>query len=260
MSYQLLALTQHGILGGINIKDLELGTDTLQVVTLPEGDALVASKSDQMTEPAAATKDYIEFYNLICSLYQYGPIIPFRFGTEFISLDKMAKALHGKEQEIRACFKTIADCAEYCLTRKNILLPEVEPKLDNIPDRAKTGVHYLLERKQHFDRLQSNKEAIKGISDSIVAGFSGCYREKLVRQPEGSTAAGNEPAVTASGGDRGGFSVDIHFLIPEDRQDDFKRRYTAHQLEQRNDVLSGPWPPFVFVNHYINMEVQPALP
>lgn len=260
MSYQLLALTKHGILGEDTIKDLHLGTDTLHVVTLPEGDALVAAKGDQTTEPAAATKDYIEFYNLICSLYQHGPIIPFRFGTEFTSLGKMAKALQGKEKEIKSCFKTIAGCAEWCLTCKNILLPEEEPELDTSLCELKKGANYLLQRKKHFDRIENKKAALQEITDTIVADFSGSFRETLVRQPEGSTAAGNEPDEPASGGGGGGLSVDVHFLVPEEKQEDFKRCYTVHQLEQKKDILSGPWPPFVFVNHYINMEAQPALP
>ncbi|MFS8902045.1 GvpL/GvpF family gas vesicle protein [Synechococcus sp. H60.2] len=121
----------------------------LQVFSPPGG--RIAAAVEPMPDPASLqasdevlVRSALRHDQVICRLFAQMPLLPLRFGTCFLSAEKLGSHLLAQQAEYEQALAAIGGRAEYCLKGK--LSPQPSPD----PQPAPSGTAYLLARKQAY--------------------------------------------------------------------------------------------------------------
>lgn len=134
----------------------------LQVVS-PVG-SRIAAAVEPMQDPKSLqisdeilVRSALRHDQVICRLFSQIPVLPLRFGTCFLSAEKLASHLLARQAEYEQTLAAIEGRAEYCL--KGRVQPSPPPA---DPQPPLSGTAYLLARKQAYlqqQQAQARQEA-----------------------------------------------------------------------------------------------------
>ncbi|MEN9225639.1 MAG: GvpL/GvpF family gas vesicle protein [Thermostichus sp. HHBFW_bins_43] len=103
--------------------------------------------SDEVLVRSALRHDQV-----ICRLFAQLPVLPLRFGTCFLSAEKLGSHLLARQAEYEHTLAAIEGRAEYCL--KGVVQSSPQPG----PQPSLSGTAYLLARKQAYLQQQQAQE------------------------------------------------------------------------------------------------------
>ncbi|MDX2273187.1 MAG: GvpL/GvpF family gas vesicle protein [Cyanobacteriota bacterium] len=132
-----------GLAGSIQVVAPQGGMIAAAVERL--SDLAYLESSDEMLLRSALRHDQV-----ICQLFSQLQVLPLRFGTCFVSREKLQSHLLAKQVDYSEALSSIVGRAEYLL--KVFAPSEVQP-LD--PSTTTSGTAYLLAKKQAYARLQA---------------------------------------------------------------------------------------------------------
>jgi hypothetical protein len=115
------------------------------VEPMPDPESLQVS--DEVLVRSALRHDQV-----ICRLFAQMPVLPLRFGTCFLSAEKLGSHLLSRQTEYEQALAAIGGRAEYCL--KGRVRPQPQPE----PQPSLSGTAYLLARKQAYLQQRQAQE------------------------------------------------------------------------------------------------------
>ena len=99
---------------------------------------------------------------VICQLFGHTSVIPLRFGTGFVSTDKLQDHLQQQASLYQQTLDSLSGRAEYLL---KVFAP---PEPDVAPVAAASGTAYLLARRQAYQNQQAYLQTLEQASQSLT--------------------------------------------------------------------------------------------
>lgn len=135
-------------------------------VVEPGLDLAVLEQSDERLMRAVLHHDQV-----IRELFEQVPLLPLRFGTQFVSQEKLLEHLHLHAAAYQETLARLAGQAEYTLK----LLPRSPDAAPPNPLSAETGRDYFLAKKrqfqQQFDRQQQQQTELQALKAAIAQEY-----------------------------------------------------------------------------------------
>lgn len=214
-------------------------------VSLIVEDSLAAAASllpKRELTPAAA--DLLDCAGVVEAFYRIQAVVPMRFGCIFDDETEVRHFLHERREEFHALLSQLKGMVEMGV--------RVIPRQENgnnshrlLPGRAAAGTDYLAVRRDHYAAVERETRNLEEIGRQIRTSLS----ELLVQSREESK--------TSAGG--GIFS--LYFLIQRSSIDAFHRKISQIRPKLCGGILvSGPWPPYNFVEPTRPMKNTPSSP
>ncbi|MEN9237606.1 MAG: GvpL/GvpF family gas vesicle protein, partial [Thermostichus sp. DG_1_6_bins_120] len=128
--------------------------ESVQVVS-PVGSRIAAAVEPMQDPKSLQVSDEVLVHSalrhdqVICRLFSQIPVLPLRFGTCFLSVEKLVSHLLARQAEYEQTLAAIKGRAEYCLKSR------VQPSPSQAdPQAPLSGTAYLLARKQAYLQQQ----------------------------------------------------------------------------------------------------------
>jgi hypothetical protein len=178
-----------------------------------------------------------------------GPVAPLRFGVIYSNAAKVEAMLLERGDSLSAALDRVEGCEEWAVNvyvDRSVLaekITELSPKLIELREKARTsskGQAYLLEKQADRMRVSEVKIRLKQTVEEIEASLRPASKD-VKRIPAGESELKQAPGLTAK----------LVYLVRKPKVDEFKKeakkaaaRYgsSGFRLE-----LTGPWPPYNFV-------------
>jgi hypothetical protein len=186
-----------------------------------ESDGLAAIYSRHRSlRPRPSPEVILAHERVVEAIMASGPVLPLRFGTQLEREERLAEVLHERRAELLHALDRVRGHVELGLR----VFPRRGSEADPDPGE-RTGRDYLLARADEHRRAD---EAARGLHAPLAELASG---SRLRQRPV-------SPAVLVAA-----------YLVESDRVAEFRAR--AEALAGRHDdldaVVTGPWPPYNFV-------------
>jgi len=197
------------------------------------------------TVPDTKVKTLLAYNDVIAAYHQHRTVIPLRFGAFFKERSHMMTALKNNEKIYLMKLEKLHGCTEMCI---RFIAPfprvgRVEKKEMKGTCTKRSGTDFLMQRKKIYEQHNLLPPELHQLSARILTHLDGIYREYKQEVPSREKAADTLP------GHENERLVSLFFLISKEQLALFRSRFT----ELRKDlsiktVMSGPWPPFTFVD------------
>jgi hypothetical protein len=196
--------------------------------------------------PAADLEEIKSYGRVVAACHRAHATIPMRFGAVFKDKPEIAAHLAEQGSTYKALLQHLTDCEEIGI---RLLLPKSEPLLP--PDRKSirpqegqshahqepswTGKAYLTRQKERYDLTDDFQRRAENTLSRWRGLFDGLYMDCCWERPR--TVAGCETPILSA-----------YFLVRRQRITDFKKAFVRiSQDRPEKALLSGPWPPYNFV-------------
>jgi hypothetical protein len=168
-----------------------------------------------------------EYEKALESINRHQAVVPLRYGTVFGHKRQLIGLLQERGPKYEALLRRLDGCVEMGI---RAFLPR-RPRRRR-PAAHLSGAAYLTAQRERYagdDRLALEQEIMaKRISGFLSGLFRRCKRE--------------------SGFLAGRRCLSLYFLVPKKRLRNFRRAFATMRVNQEIELfLSGPWPPFNFV-------------
>jgi hypothetical protein len=176
-------------------------------------------------------------------------VIPLRFGTIYSDAKKIDEMLRERTDSLMSALTRVEGSEEWALSLladRSVLAEKItglSPKLAQMRRRARStsqGQAYLLKKQSERMRTAEMKNHLKKVADDM-ASLLGDAAKALKRLPPAEHESKQTPGLAAK----------FVYLVPKKNVADFKKQ--AEKLAQRHGAhgfrieLTGPWPPYNFV-------------
>ena len=189
-------------------------------------------------DPVPDVATVLTYEGVVEYLFGQQTIIPMRYGCTVPDRTELDALLDGRHKDCEALLHRLDGLAEMgiqfaastCDAGPAVDSPEVQPAYSHPSDRS--GVSYLLAKKQHYGSADRVAEARNQRVMTVCQALSGRFVRHKVEPP-----ASRAPVVS------------IYFLVPRGSVESF-REASRRCLEARLTklVVSGPWPPYNFAD------------
>jgi hypothetical protein len=177
----------------------------------------------------------VDYERVVEAFFRSTTVIPLRYGCRVADASEAARLLEKRRDEYETVLRKLAGVGEMGI---HILPNGSRPEKDLRPPPPATpskmsGAAYLEARRQYLLSLDQAALDQRGLAEDLCSFLVGLYVRRKVEVPESSSRR----------------PLSIYFLVPQDRIDSF--RQAARQLLSRHSLkmlLSGPWPPYNFVD------------
>ncbi len=139
------------------IQIIRAGSVSVAAAVEVEVDLDAIQSSDQVLLRAALRHDQV-----ICQLFEHLPVIPLRFGTGFVSLDKLRWHLQEQASTYQKTLTCLAGRAEY------LLKVSAPPQPDPDPVSAPSGTAYLMARRQAYQEQQTYLQTLEQTTQQLL--------------------------------------------------------------------------------------------
>jgi hypothetical protein len=168
-----------------------------------------------------------EYEKALESIHRHQVVVPLRYGTVFGHKRQLIGMLQERGPKYEALLRRIDGCVEMGI---RAFLPR-RPRRRG-PAAHLSGAAYLTAQRERYareDRLALEQEIMaRRISGCLSGLFRRCKREF-------GFLAGRQ-------------CLSLHFLVPKKALSDFRKALATIEADQESELfLSGPWPPFNFV-------------
>jgi hypothetical protein len=206
-----------------------MGISGNQIFLYPASDlAVIVSEhhpSENLDQKAA-----VEHARVIADCFKLSTVLPFRFGTVFADDEALRKSIRSNQRQFLANVERLRGKAEMHLI---VLLDDCCRDQINTPvamDRV--GKEYLSSLRENATRQRERQTKARAVSVQMHRMFSPLDEEISCRRM-----------------DSGKMLLDIAHLIDHKGIERYQNKYSSasQQLKDCHMQLSGPWPPYHFV-------------
>lgn len=212
------------------------GTDSMRLVA-ENGLAAAISRVSEL-DAAPSVLRLRTFAAVVQALHDACTVLPMRYGCLFRTEKEVAALLGERGPEFAAALDAVEGCAEMCVRamvdeRSRASAPALS---DREPARAPGGRAYLAARQEEYARQTLSAQAATAIGERAAAVFRGLFvRYVSVYSPQASVPY-NAPMLS------------LYFLVKRPRVETFSEIFRMLEFsEPAKLLLSGPWPPYNFV-------------
>lgn len=203
-------------------------------------------------KPFSDVKTLLAYNDVICAYHQRQTVLPMRFGEFFRQRTRLTAAIEKKESVCFRQLKTLHGHTEMCI---RLIIPPsgaCGPEKKTVPPvQGKTpGIAFLHYRKAIFNQQGRSHDDVQKKVKTIRRHFGGTYVE--VKQ---ECRAWDDFTVDLSCQNQDTpiqkqWLVSLYFLIRKTHLDIFRSRFEQiRDMRSIRNMISGPWPPFSFVDH-----------
>ena len=187
--------------------------------------ALVVSETDgaPATDPDAvmAFEAVVEWF-----LRRYRSVIPIRLGRVLTDEEAAARIVRERAPEYRRLVHELEDTVEVGIR----VLPERDLERQDATSSgiAQSGAAWLEQRRQHYGRLERAVAHLDGVGMQLKAELADAFLRSREEARPGM--------------------LSLYFLVPRPRAESFLERASRVKLPGVKVLVSGPWPPYNFVD------------
>ena len=189
---------------------------------LPEDAARLTS-----SEAATAARDHAR---VIAGCFAQSTVLPFRFGTTFENDDALRRSVRSNQRHFMANVERLRGKAEMHL---KILVDDICPDAKTVPYAPQAaGQQYLSQLRESASRQRERQSRARALSVQMQRMFLPLAEE-----------------ITCKRTDSGKMLLDIAHLVDKKTVERYQNKYSSASLQMKdcNMQLSGPWPPYHFV-------------
>jgi len=214
-----------------NLAVLSKGIGGKPVSLIVEDSLAAAASLLPKRELTPTTADLLACEGVVEAFYRIQAVVPMRFGCIFDEETEVRRFLHERREEFHALLSQLKGMVEMGVR----IMPRQENGNDShrlLSGRSAAGTDYLAVRRDHYAAVEREARNLEEIGRQIRTLLS----ELLVQsRQESRTSAGS-----------GIFS--LYFLIQRSSIDAFHRKISQiRPTLARGILVSGPWPPYNFV-------------
>jgi hypothetical protein len=213
------------------------------IVTNGLGAALSSIADFNLTLEFSQTLTY---HQVIESFHRHCTVIPMRYGCLFEEKSQIAELLEERGGHYATLLTELEDCVEMGI---RILIPNSETPTSHLPlrislftphnpDLLDSGRTYLAARKTHYAHMEQLTGESIAVAQRCRATFAGLFVRCKVECPPFFPL----PSALHS------HLFSLYFLVPRRSTETFRKAF--RQLSAKESaklLLSGPWPPYNFV-------------
>ena len=209
--------------------------------------------------PDTDVETLLAYHGVIDSYHQQQTVIPMRFAAVFRTHAHMITALNDNEKSYLLQLKRLHDCTEMCVRFISTSSHEdrVEKKEPVLPPKKISGTAFLQHRKAIYEQQNRLPPEIHEKAKVILQHFRGTYIEfKQESQPlkKVSTPLSLQGADQTNGN---GVLISLFFLISKKNISLFRSRFKKiSEHSSGKNMMSGPWPPFNFIDTESNLTIN----
>jgi gas vesicle protein GvpL/GvpF len=196
-------------------------------VRLIEVDDLALAVSESAGAPATDPDAVMAFEAVVeWFLARCRSLIPLRLGPVLPDDEAAARIVRERAPEYRRLIHQLEDTFEIGI---RVLPEEVpEPQDTSSSDTAQSGAAWLEQRREHYRRRERAVAHLDGINAQLKADLAGAFlRTREEAKPE---------------------MLSLYFLVPRQHAESFMERASRVTLPGVKWLVSGPWPPYNFVD------------
>lgn len=226
--------------------DLPLGVGGVPVSLIDVGRvAAVVAKVARATVLTPTLESVMAYAGVVEALHADRAVLPMRFGCVLEGKADVAHLLCERGSTYIDVLRELEGCVEMGI---RMLARHSERGADSLPASAQldvragaarlgSGADYLAERRRAYDDADRRGQEMTELAERIGTAFHGLF----VR-----CNAGTRPAVARSVASAPLFSID--FLVRRESVSSFHQMFQRiNRAERTRLLLSGPWPPYNFV-------------
>jgi hypothetical protein len=202
-----------------------------QTFLFPAGDlAVVVSEhtpEDSARMDQSVAKDHA---NVIADCFKLSTVLPFRFGTTFADDDSLRRSVRSNQRHFTANVERLRGKAEMHL---KVLVDDTCPGTS--ARDLTVGQQYLTSLRESAARQRERQSRARALSIQMHRMFLPLAEE-----------------ISCKRTDSGKMLLDIAHLIDNKTVERYQNKYTSalQELKQCRMQLSGPWPPYHFVQRH----------
>jgi hypothetical protein len=184
---------------------------------------------------AGVAKDHA---NVIAECFKLSTVLPFRFGTTFADDDSLRRSVRSNQRHFAANVERLRGKAEMHL---KVLVDDTCP---GTAERDLTvGRQYLTSLRASAARQRERQSRARALSVQMNRMFLPIAEE-----------------ISCKRTDSGKMLLDIAHLIDNKLVERYQNKYSSalHELKECRMQLSGPWPPYHFVQRHTQSSVHSA--
>lgn len=191
------------------------------------------------------TSRVLAYEKIIALLHRDFTVIPMRYGCLLDEESQIIRLLESRNEAYTALLSELAGCVEFgirALPCDDSLSHDVEASSPHPVTRERhsssPGLAYLAARKLHHARQEQFARQGSMVIEKIREPFAGLYVKCKVENQ--TPRIGNFTLFTSL--------LSLYFLVPRESVEAFRKRFYSISVRKSPKLLlSGPWPPFNFV-------------
>ncbi len=194
-------------------------------VRLIEVDDLALAVSDVPAAPPRDADAVMAFEAVVeWFLSRCRSLVPVRFGSVLPDDEAAARALRERAPEYQRLLQRLSDTFEIGIR----ILPVKVPEPPAPPATAQSGAAWLEQRREYFRKRDAAVSHFDAVSAQLRSELAGAFlRTREEAKPE---------------------MLSLYFLVARHQADSFLERATGVILPGFRLLVSGPWPPYNFVD------------
>ncbi len=203
-------------------------------------------------KPLSDVKTLLAYNDVICAYHQRQTVLPMRFGEFFRQRTRLTAAIEKKERVYFRQLKTLHGHTEMCI---RLIIPPSGPcnpenKTVHPVQRKTPGTAFLHDRKAFFDRQGRSRGDVQEKIQTLLRQLRGTYVEVKQENRAWEDAAADLSCQNENMPHQKQRLVSLYFLIRKTYLDIFQSRFEqTRDMRSIRNMISGPWPPFSFVDH-----------
>ena len=235
---------------GAGVEAIAGGELAAAASAVPTADYGEEAFESRLSDPVWTAERAMRHERVVEHFAARGAVVPLRFGTIYLRRERVARMLAEKEGELRAVLARLGGREEwgvnvYCeRARLKEVIAQVSPRLRELAEqaaRAAPGQSYLMGKKIEALRDDETRAEIRRAAAAVEGA--------LASAAEGSARL---RVLKSEAGEHGETVAKLAFLVARERFADFRaaaERAAAEHVEHGFRLeLTGPWPPYNFVN------------
>lgn len=197
--------------------------------------AVVSSVEHSSRLASPVTEELLEYERVIRSHHAVADVVPMRFGSTLADEAAVRQHLEAQRASYLRTLERVAGCVELGVRMRvsapaSPAAPEPPPKPE-----ARTGARYLQSLQRRHSAENHLRDRCAALEQAVFAKVSALCREHRV---ELSPVRPGEPVLCS-----------LYFLVPRSQVPLFHAALAADTAsESTPTAVSGPWPPFNFVD------------
>jgi hypothetical protein len=205
-----------------------MGISGNQIFLYPASDLAVIVSEHQPSENLDQ-KAAVEHARVISDCFKLSTVLPFRFGTVFADDEALRKSIRSNQRQFLANVERLRGKAEMHL---KVLLDDCCREQGAPVPMDRVGKEYLSSLRESATRQRERQTKARAVSVQMHRMFSPLDEEISCRRM-----------------DSGKMLLDIAHLIDHKGIERYQNKYSSasQQLKDCHMQLSGPWPPYHFV-------------
>lgn len=199
-----------------------------QIFLYPASDFAVVV-SEHNPEDKLEQKSAVDHARVIADCFEQATVLPFRFGTVFQNDDALRRTVRSNQRQFNANVERLRGKSEMHL---KVVLEDGGPNSPRYSSQASAGKEYLSRLRETATLQRDRQTKAKAVFLQMHRMFSPLEEE-----------------ITCRHTDKGRMLLDIAHLIERGSEKRYQNKYSSasQKLRDCQMMLSGPWPPYHFV-------------